>query len=804
MKPRYAAIPTTCYSYPAPAFSRPIASCIEPSKRRTMRKIIRMQSDTIYRLWVVNSSGEWSNAVSINDPRPMWITPSYAYSTADNANLGRRIRVVGRNLTGSPTRPITIRLSGPSEYRVQGIPSESSGTLDRYIAEARLPDRMTPGDYFVSVSRDARKWTEVSHQQLQVRADPAELPRFDLGNPDFGNCRPDDGSDDGACLVRAIEAARQRRGGIVMIPPGHWDLNSASAAKPTGNGFVLPPNVHLRGAGAESSFIVRHGALDSSHPGALLTVSGNNSIAGLAFTDDNRYASPREARPVIQLGVPTITTTQSVIGDIVITDNVFRRVGRAVVDSGNPIARLLVTRNDFGAYADGLLLIGSRSNVATPFRIVDSVIRANHFAPGSYIDVTARQGVIASQLGASYRVDFSGNVADGTRSDGLQDPGDPRGWRAGFFWSENGEDEMMLVADNQISCPGDKAGDGEAIAFDGNANTFAFEAARVVTAAGPDWISAAGRLVAQQNGHSIDAAKYYVGHWIQVVAGPGLGQTRKIGSYSANNSGGFTFEVTPQWDVVPRAAATRFTVGRHYWQVYVLANRIEQRSPPCRKSNLSGPRGGLISLWAPSADVVIEGNRQFDSDGIAIQQAYDPKVPSCPTCGGGISFQTGLEVRNNLIDGEYDWQSDCSSSGILQSFGAAPTPESPPPILGFGVSISHNVISHADGLWGGAIDITPTWLRGPPPQTWTLVQNSLIFHNSIRDITGSKPRNACKYSQRARTGIRLAGEGNVADTVLYANSCERVDAALQDSGRRTASVCPAGNSVGTCECGARH
>lgn len=781
----------------------PIVQIGDPALSITVRLPAQMQPDTIYRLWVVNRAGEWSDAVSINDPRPMWITPSYAYSAADNANLGRRIRVVGRNLAGTPARPITIRLRGPNEYRMQGIPSESTSTLDRYIAEARLPERMAPGNYFVSVSRDARTWTEVSRQQLQVRPDPAELPRFELGNADFGGCRPDDGIDDGVCLTRAIEAARQRGGGIVMVPKGHWDLTSESAAtKATGNGFVLPPNVHLRGSGAQSSFIVRHGALDAPHPGALLTVSGNNSIAGLAFTDENRYASPREARPVIQLGAPADTTTEGEIADIVISDNVFRRVGRAIVDSGKPVARLFVTGNDFGAYADALLLIGNRSNVAAPFRIVDSVIRANTFAPGSYADLTARQGAIASQLGASYHVDFSANIADGTRSDALQDPDDPHGWRAGFFWSENGEDEMILVADNQINCPGDKAGDGEALAFDGNANTFAFESARVVTAAGPDWISAAGLLVAQQNGHRIDSAKYYLGHWIQVVAGPGIGQTRKIESYSESTSGAVRFRVTPKWDVVPTAGSARFTVGRHYWQVYVLANRIDQRSPPCRKANLSGPRGGLISLWAPSADFVIEGNRQLDSDGIVIHEAYDAKVPSCPTCGGGISFQTGLEVRNNVIEGEYDWQSDCSTSGIMESFGAAPTPESPPPILGFGVSISHNVISHADGLWGGAIDITPTWFRGPPPQTWALVQNSLIFHNIIRNMTGSTPRNVCHYPQSARTGLRLEGTGNVRDTVLYGNSCEHVDAFLQDSGRRTARICSFVKSAGTCECAA--
>jgi hypothetical protein len=798
----------------------PLVHLGDPPYTLTVRLPDVVQPRKTYRLWVINAKGEWSDAVLINDPRPQWITPSYAYSTADLGGLGRHIRIVGRNLEPA-AGSMLIRLAGPAEYRLEStaaagsaalhgeLATSSAGqqpTLSHYIAEAPLPARLRPGSYAVSVSRDGLSWSRLPDQHLEVRADPAPLTRFALTDPDMGGCRPDDGEDDGACLARAIKAAQQR-GGIVFFPAGRWDLFPAkTSGESSGNGFVLPRGVHLLGAGSHSSFILRHGARDAPAPGALFTLTGNNSVVALAFADDDRYTSARESRTVIQLGLPAPRNTPAdgpgseAVEDIVISDNLFRHVGRAVVDSGRPIERLFITKNDFGAYDNALLLIGSRSNVARPFRVADSVFRDNKFVPGSYIDVSARQGAIASQIGASSRVDFSSNVADGQSVEALQDADDPHGWRAGFFWNANGSHERLLVADNRIICPGDKAGDGEAIAFDGNGNTLGFNGAQSVQASGTDWISVRAPLLAEQNGHPINTATYYEGHWVQVVAGLGIGQTRKIVSY-VTTSGTVTLRVAPRWDVVP-VSGTRVIVGQQFWQVYAVANQIEQRSPQCRKANLSGPRGGLISLWAPSADSTVEGNWQADTDGIVIQQAYGAKAASCPDCGNGASFHTALEIRSNTIEGEYDWDSDCSNSGIMGSFAASPTPESPPPVLGFGISISHNVISHADGLRGGAIDIASVWFRGPPPHDWPLVENMMIAHNRVQNVGGSLPRNACHFPQRRRTGIRVEGTGNVRDTILYANRCEQVDVPLEDSGHQTVRVCSQG-SPGDCECSAQ-
>ena len=65
---------------------------------------------------------------------------------------------------------------------------------------------------------------------------------------------------------------------------------------------------------------------------------------------------------------------------------------------------------------------------------------------------------------------------------------------------------------------------------------------------------------------------------MQIVSGPGLGQARKIVGYSTDAATHLTtFKVAPGWDVIPSPGRTRIAVGREYWQLYVLDNRIDNR-----------------------------------------------------------------------------------------------------------------------------------------------------------------------------------------------------------------------------------
>ena len=795
----------------ATAGTAPIVEVSDPPYGITVQLPETVERERVYRLWVVNSAGEWSAPLLLNDPRPLWVTPAYAYATTDIAGLGRTIRVVGRNLEPAAQKPLWVRFEGPETYVVTARTGENpeEGARERpYVSEVSLPRPMMPGRYAVAVSRDRRRWITVPSQTLSVRPDPAQLPVFSIADRRFGACRADDGADDTRCFALAFAAAREAGGGTVDVPDGTWNVSTDQLrADQRLSGFVMDRNVHLRGAGPHSSVIVRRASASGAQPSPLLTLMGDNSVRDVAFADEERYQSIAQSRAVIRLGLPPSETPASAratreVDDIVISGDTFLRVGRGIIDSGLPIRDLIVARNVFGGYDNGLLLTGGGAAPDRPFRIDDSVIRANRFVPGSYLDVAERQGTVATQLGASRRMDFSDNVADGTSTEGLQDPQDPKGWRAAFFWNLTNSQEQLLVAGNRISCPGDKAGDGEAASFDENQDTFAFDTDQRVEAAAPSGVSVRGTLLRSQLGQAVPAT-YYDGHWVSVVAGPGMGQTRRIERYAVDPATRLvTFRVSPRWDVAPAPGRTRIVVLRQFWQVEVVGNDVTQAAPPCRKSNLNGPRGGVIVFWAPTADSLIAGNRQRDTDGIEFLQAYSARTASCPTCVGTAALATALEIRDNLIQGEYDWSSDCSWSGIRGYFTATPTPEAPPPVLGFGTLIAHNTISHADGQRGGAIDIARAGATGPPPGRWPMVQNLLIFGNVIRDVHGAPPRPACRQGQSERTGIRIEGPANVSDAVLQGNTCLRVGVPLEDAGARTRRLCVR-DQENSCECAQR-
>jgi hypothetical protein len=679
------------------------------------------------------------------------------------------------------------------------VSRSTDGVQQDYVREASLPARLDPGTYYVAVSRDARTWTPLAAQQLEVRPDPTSLQSFDVSAPEFGGCKPDDLADDTDCFAKALEAAARAGGGIVHVPAGRWDLLTAGAR--AADGLVLAPGVQLQGEGSADTTLVHHGTRSLPRPGALLTVLGRNTIQGLSFTDVEGYESLKQSRPVIQLGRRSADIPAHGVEDIVITDNVFSRVGRAIVDSGQPIHRLFITHNEFAAYDGALLMAGSEQSLSHPYRIDDSVVRWNRFVPGSYQDLAAGQGTVATQLGASQRVDFSTNIAAGDSTTGLQDPQqDAPGFSAAFLWSLRNNVEDLLISENQITCSGDKIGDGEAVSLDSSGNSAGFPGIQTIAAAGSDWVRIRGQLVQQQLGQAV-ADDYYVGHWLILVRGSGVGQARRVVSYSSDRAAGtVTLKVSPAWDLVPEAGSSQLVLERQYWHVYIVANTIGHESPPCRKANRRGPRGGGIVLRGSVGGSTIEGNQQTDTDGIEFLQAYGANTPSCPTCVSGATTAMGLEIRGNVIEGEYDWSSDCSSSGVRGYVVSSATPESPVPVLGFGSLIAHNRISHADGPRGGAIDIARGEQVGTPPERWPLVQSLLVFQNIIRDVNGSPPKQACPLSsQHERTGIRIEGPGNVRDAVLQGNRCERVDHRLDNQGAGTRTACETAGAD-SCEC----
>jgi hypothetical protein len=783
----------------------PVVSYASVPYALTVRLPEDLRSGQSYALWVRNRSGEWSSPVRINDARPLWFSPAYVYATAPLAALPRELKLIGRNLQPAPGARTVVRLAGPQTLTLTATPENTA--LDHYVAKVSLPPALRPGEYRLALSRDGVSWVTLA-ERLAVRPDPPPVAEFAVDAAEYGGCRPDDGRDDTPCILRAIAAADAAGGGAVVFGPGAWDLAEGSVALVDGyDGIVIPPGVDLVGAGTRLSRVVRHQEWNRIPTQPVFTLSGRNTVRGLRFSDSGIHQPGDPVAPTLQLGKIYYRLEPGAVrsvDDVVITGNAFDKVYLAVKDGGLPMARLFITGNVFGAYAGDLELAGNRFNMIDKFRIDDSVVAHNLFQPGSYLDVVKRTGVTASQIGASSRLDFSNNVADGASTEYLYSPQDARGWRAAFFWHMNGNQEMLLVSQNLATCTGDKIGDGEAIAYDNNANTFAFDKARRVLKATVDTVTVSGPLQDRQNDRGIPLETYYVGHWVQVGQGPGLGQVRRVVSYRIDSSGSVTFTVKPAWDVVPEAGVSLIAVGREFWQVYTVSNRVDHRQPLCRKSNRDKHKGGVIGLWAQTSDSVVEGNLQYDTDGILYLQSYSAVDPQFPEFHSWSFFQSFLEIRGNRVDGEYDWDADCSSSGIQGAESAAPIPSSPPPTVGYGIAIAHNTIVHADGVHGGAISIPLAGHAGPPPHDWTLVDNTLIHHNIIRDVAGAAPRRRCETgASNRRVGIDL-DQSMVWNTVLYANSCINVTVGLYDRATHSLRLCPADSRNEDCECSGAH
>ena len=768
-----------------------------------------VRADQSYALWVHTARGEWSQAVRINDARPLWMTPAFVYASGTPAFLPRELKIVGRNLQSGPGQSTQIRLIGPRRFSGTAIAdTRSSDTLNHYVARLKLPASLAPGSYRIQVNRDGASWVTLEGQSLRVLPDPPPVAKFSVSDPQFGGCRPDDGADDTACIVRAIAAAKDAGGGGVYFGPGTWDLIGTSqpgAAEP--EGIIVASGVQLLGAGSAVTRLQRHAQWNSHSPAAAFTLIGHTLVTGFTFLDLQVYRPGDQAGPYLQLGeddqrfvaATSAPADTAVVDDVVVTRNVFDKPIVAIGSGGLPIRRLFLTYNTFGAYRSALELSGDKYNMSQKYRVDDSVIDDNVFKPGSELDLIRKTGTIASELGAGYRVDFSGNTADGSSTDYLYTPDDAKGWRAGFFWNMNNNFEEMLVSQNIATCTGDKIGDGEAIAFDNNTNTFAFTRVTGVVQATAGTVAVSAPLAARQHNRDVPLANYYVGHWVQVASGPGIGQARKIVGYSTDSVTHLTvFKVAPDWDVVPVPGRTRIAVGREFWQLYALDNHVDGRQPLCQKSNRSRRAGGQIGMWAQSVDSVIAGNVQYDSDGIFVQQSYNFPEHPCPYCTMEGFFHSFLEIRANVIDSEYDWTTDCSASGIAIGVAAAPWRDEIPPTVGFGVSISHNTIRHADGQRGGAISQIDSWFAGPEPHRWPMSDNLLIYHNSIADIDGARAAPICAPSH-SRVGIAFPEPAIAWRTVLYANTCKNVSMPVGGGGIDTVKVCPS-SANDSCEC----
>ena len=753
------------------------------------------EKDKSYAIWVRDSRGEWSNAISVNDARPLWITPAFVYESARIGTLPRYIKVVGRNLHPAPgdqTRVKLVNVAAQANEVVLVAENDSDPTtmVEQYVAKVMLPSSLKQGEYKVLVARDGKSWVPIQGQQLVVHQDPALQKDFNISS--FG-CHANDGLDDSDCIRKAVaEAGRFTKGGaVIVLGEGVWNLNQRNDKS-----IVFPQGVSLKGAGAHRTVLVKGSAqngVSSPRSTAWFILQGRNSVRGITFKDETIYHSAKNQGAVLQLGNRRQRgedVVASNISNIIIENNVFDKPFRAIT-GGLPIDRLFVIHNEFGAFESAILLDGLPAGSRFPFHVDDSIIVDNVFKPGSYMDVSTGQGTIATQIGASRRLDFSGNVVDGQSTDYFYDPkNDPRGWRAAFFWHMRNNHEMLLVSQNTATCTGDKTGDGESFSFDNNQNSFGFASAQPVISATKDTVTVPGPMQTRRKGGRLPPG-FFNEHWVQVADGSGVGQVRRIVSYEEQDDR-VKVTVTPPWDVKPGKDG-RITIGLEFWQILVLDNHVDHRKPLCLKSNRrkasNKPYGaGSIALWAQAADSVIAGNSQMGANGIRLHPFYSAAGAECPKCSASSMLQYFVEVRGNRVEGEYDWDSDCSWSGITISSGASPAASAPPPAIAYGLIVAGNTVIQADGFSGGAISIAPSWWDGPRAYSASLVRNTLINNNLIKNMEGAIKDASCNRGLVSRFAIVLASP-TARNTVITSNVCINTDKdPLSDKGKNTLVV----------------
>lgn len=750
------------------------------------------ENDRSYVIWVRDSKGDWSNGIRVNDARPIWISPAFVYETATIADLPRYIKVVGRSLHPTPGKKTQVKFVNVARQSDEYVlAADDDGKIEtmveQYVARVMLPPSLNLGRYKVLLARDGRSWVPLKGQLLEVREDPAMRQEHDISS--YG-CFPGDGRDDSDCILKAVaEAARSAVSGAdVVLGEGVWNLSRRDDKS-----IELPQGVGLKGIGADRTFLVKGAAQKRvGLPGSpWFILQGGNTVRGITFKDETDYRLVRTGAAVFRLGdnqQKGQDIAESRVADVVISNNVFDKPFRAIDDSGFPIEQLFVFRNEFGAYENAIFLDGLPADSRMPFQVDDSIIADNVFKSSSYMDVSTRRGVIATQIGASRRLDFSGNVADGQSTDYLYDPeNDPKGWRAAFFWHMRNNQEMLLVSQNTASCTGDKIGDGEFLAFDNNHNSFAFANAQSVLSATKDSVTLAGRLQVRHEGRNLPPG-FFKEHWVQIADGRGIGQVRRITAYEDQKSN-VHLTVTPPWDVIP-GEDSRATIGLEFWQIIVVDNEVDHRKPTCLKSNRrkadNAPYGaGSIALWAQAADSVIAGNRQMDTNGIRLHPFYSAAGEGCPECATETMLQYFVEVRGNRIEGEYNWDSDCSWSGITVSSGASPTESAPPPAIAYGLTVAGNTVVQADGLSGGAVSIVPTWWDGPKSFHAELIRNTLINNNVIRDMKGPIKDGKCARGLVSRDAIVIASP-TTRDTLIASNLCINTGKRpIKDRGKNT-------------------
>jgi hypothetical protein len=696
-----------------------------------------------YMAFAVNSVGEKSNATVIGDARPLWVSPGFIHATSGRVGLEREIRIVGRNLDRAGRARTHVRLmacnsgvQNPFIFLDAEIDSSPTG---KYVARVDLAGSTIPvGTYAVAVKRGTVDdyvgqgcSTTDPEDMLEVRPAPPAAWTVTVG------CVPNDGADDTACIVQAIQLAKSAAGAAgladVVFPPGTYDLLNA----PVG-GIYLPARVGLRAQSTGTAKLSKHATWNAEGASACPVVCpgppdvpccegpttghpwcdgvrdgrpvfrlapdpaqvlvAHNTIRGLVFEDLSTQPgqpfghSEFESTTFFSIESPPDSGgNPTKMREVTFTDNTFVNTGVGVYTKGW-VEDFVFTHNDVTADGTGLLFgpVGELALNAgwTHEQARDVTIRQNTFRPGRYNSVAAHQGSFPMALGGATRIDVSDN-------DALNEDGDPlttdeTGYRAGLFFHQSNNVEKALVSNNVFECTGSKAGDGEGIALDSNQNRMPFRNAKAVSSAGASSVT----VDVTTDGFS-KPSSFFKEHWVRVGAGKGMGQVRKVTGIKLMPGPVGTgvmhasFTVSPPWEVVPAGSTVMFS--RQYWQTLIVGNTIDNEGCPLNDDSTRYQTGD-IGLGTTS-DSVVEGNLQIATEGIGLFPAYGvqndldcrwPYADPTTTYFVDIVSFFNVEIRGNTIEGEGLPESYASYGGIAviatnEVVGANCVPTPPPP-----------------------------------------------------------------------------------------------------------------------------
>jgi hypothetical protein len=443
----------------------------------------------------------------------------------------------------------------------------------------------------------------------------------------------------------------------------------------------------------------------------LWNLEGQNLVQGLRIHDNHRATFSSVVTPggcVEPVQSPAGGAVLVTGNDVTFSGDFFDNTYAGIVMYGGAptlpdglagYMNLVVTGNRFGTFTDGL---GAGI-------LEDSVLSNNTFWPGASPDP------IAAGARGSRRWDISGNLVDGTN---VTYAGPYKGFRGGFIFPIFSSQEEVLVASNTIRCVGSRPyNNGEAIGVDSNGDVPGLRSGELVQAVSPPVhpTQVTIRWPGSENLAPSQSPSDYIGRWLAVDYGQGLGQARKIVAVSSP-AATLTFTVSPAFDVAPLAGASRVLISHRAWQLSVVGNTIDNTcSTALDLTNLYPDAAGVIQLYGASSDVAVDTNTLIDTAGISTWAEYADWTFTSPSGATHLAYQSPqyfIDVRGNTLQGQFGGAASAqngfgsgiqlySLSGTLIDGVPQPNPNWP----GFGISVSHNTLQSA-ALTGAGICTT--------------------------------------------------------------------------------------------------